>query len=250
MFAGTLAAAVGVPYVMNEPEWRSKLDQVLKAVTPSESGAGDTTSEYGAGGYLSGAGEWPPGAVSYTPDSPLPFGQSVPPAGQPVTGPSVQDFAAILRFDITPQWVLANWPRVTTVLSEYELEGLRVPVVSGTRLDDVAGSLTYYYDRQQQLQRISLEGHTGDARRLADHVQRYLNLKPEPSLYAGMLLAKWNGVAKSALIIRHAPVIRGDSPHTRFEIRMELNRPDLHYRLSEPMLRELEQGRHSARWGT
>lgn len=247
-FVGTLAAAVGVPYVLNEPDLRGKIDGLLG----SFSAPADSTDPAHSSGplatqtvqHLGGAGPiahdtMPPNLQSFTDRHQLPSA---------LTGPPVQDFAEILRFDIAPQWVLSRWSRVTTVLSEYDLEGLRVPLVSGTRLDDIAGSLTYYYDKQHRLQRIALEGVTGDERRLAQHVQRYFGLKPEPSLYAGLLMAKWNGRPKSALIVRHAPVVTSASPHMRLEVRMEINRPENYYEVSQPFLRELEHGQHSSRW--
>ena len=48
---------------------------------------------------------------------------------------------------------MRRWPRVTTV-PQFALAGLRVPLVTGTQIDDLAGSLTYYFDRTDQVQRI------------------------------------------------------------------------------------------------
>ena len=58
------------------------------------------------------------------------------------------------------------WPQVATGLGQLQLQGYRVPLVSGTTEGDVAGSLTYYFNAQQQLQRIAFQGNTGDPRNL------------------------------------------------------------------------------------
>ena len=75
--------------------------------------------------------------------------------------------AEVLRFDVTVEWILRRWPRVTTGLPYLQLQGYRVPLVTGTGMSDVAGSLTYYFNAQQQVQRITLRGTTGDPSVLA-----------------------------------------------------------------------------------
>ena len=72
----------------------------------------------------------------------------------------------VLRFDVTVDWITRHWPRVSTGLPQVQLQGYRVPLVTGTKLSDVAGSLTYYFDSRQQAQRITLRGTTGDPRAL------------------------------------------------------------------------------------
>src|SRR5262249_15052442 len=87
------------------------------------------------------------------------------PVAMPANGPVVTIEQAF-RFDLTPQWVSNHWPRVSTVLGEPEQLGMRVALVSGTQPDDVAGSLTYYFDPHHQLQRITFDGLTRDPRRI------------------------------------------------------------------------------------
>ena len=76
----------------------------------------------------------------------------------------IQPLAAVFRCDITPPWVMSQWSRVSTGLAELDLHGYRVALISGTREGDLAGSLTYYFNIQQRLQRITFQGSTGDAR--------------------------------------------------------------------------------------
>jgi hypothetical protein len=73
-----------------------------------------------------------------------------------------------------------------------------VPLVTGTRPDDIAGSLTYYFDKRQQLQRITFEGVVGDERRLVNFVTGQYKLKAEPTLGAGLYVAKWSGRPQKA----------------------------------------------------
>lgn len=182
-------------------------------------------------------------------DAPVSFGSHPVTLPDMLEGPPVKEFGEAFRFDVNTRWITSRWSRVTTVLSEYELEGLRVPFVSGTRLDDIAGSLTYYYDRNHRLQRITFEGLTGDERRLATFLQQTFNLQPEPSLYAGFYASRWNAQLKSVLVVRHAPVVKAEEPFRQFEIFLEINRPDDFYQLSEPVRKELQQGLQSSRWG-
>ncbi|MBC7855586.1 MAG: hypothetical protein IAF94_19320, partial [Pirellulaceae bacterium] len=60
-----------------------------------------------------------------------------PTAGSNLGAPTC-DIPEAFRFDVSPQWINARWPRVTTVLAETDLQGLRVPLVTGPRPDDLA----------------------------------------------------------------------------------------------------------------
>ena len=104
----------------------------------------------------------------------------------------------MLRFDIAPRWVLEHWPYVATTREEGGLDGLRVPLLTGTRPHDVAGSLTYYFDPQQRVQRIALDGVVGDERHLVSVVTRLFPLQPQPAPGVSLFVATWNGKPTSA----------------------------------------------------
>ncbi|MGA2798616.1 MAG: DUF6690 family protein, partial [Thermoguttaceae bacterium] len=86
------------------------------------------------------------------------------PTALSVEGAPTPALADVLRFDVSPAWVLQRWPRVSTDLALLQLHGYRVPLVTGTKANDVAGSLTYYFNPAQQVQQITLRGTTGDPR--------------------------------------------------------------------------------------
>ena len=88
------------------------------------------------------------------------------------TSVRVQDASSVFDFQITPEWIVAHWPAVSTGLAQLQLEGYRVPLVTGTAQHDLAGSLTYYFNAEQKLQQITFVGTTGDPTtvdRAADH---------------------------------------------------------------------------------
>lgn len=134
----------------------------------------------------------------------------------------------VLRFDITPGWIVARWPRVSAGLADMKLIGYRVPLVTGTEEDDLAGALTYYFDGQHRLQMITFEGTTGNvqklvalvgtrfglARRITNHPQVFVYERPGPDRRP-----------ESELWIRPAPVMQADDPHHRFRVSLTLRRP-------------------------
>jgi hypothetical protein len=154
----------------------------------------------------------------------------------------------VFRFDVTPSWVISNWSRVTTHLVETQLEALRVPLVTGTAVHDLAGSLTYYFDKQHQVQRIAFHGHTGDAAQLVAFATGQFGLQPEAALGGGLYMSRWSGKPISALQIQHAAVVRKDQPHQQLEVDMELNRPDSWYGPSSMVKRLGQSDQRAQGW--
>lgn len=166
----------------------------------------------------------------------------------PITGSPVDSLSDVLRFNITPDWILHHWPRVTTQLSDLRLAGLRVPLVTGTEKHDLAGSLTYYFDNQQLLQRISFSGYTGDESKLVALLTEKCALRSVPTLHRGLYLAEWGGKARSALRIKHSAIIDAGSSHPQFKVELELNRPRRGYELSQAFADSLDQEQRVGRW--
>jgi hypothetical protein len=143
-------------------------------------------------------------------------------------GASVRNLTDVLNFNVTPGWVMQRWPRVSTGLAHLQLQGYRVPLVTGTAESDLAGSLTYYFNAQQQVQRITFCGTTGDSRKLADvltgqfHLTRRLTNDPGLMVYEGV---QPNGKPSSGCSIRLAPVVTATDANRRFQVDLVLERP-------------------------
>ncbi len=171
------------------------------------------------------------------------------PAAKPrLVGAHVSDLREVLRFDITPRWVVDRFARVTTVLAEVHLEGLRVPIVTGTRPDDIAGTLTYYFDHTDKLQRITIHGFTGDPNRIVGTMAQFYGLSNERSLEAGVFTKRWNGNPVHFLRISHAPVVYSDAVHQKYTVFLELNEPNIPYGISLEARRIVSSDRGSGRW--
>jgi hypothetical protein len=140
------------------------------------------------------------------------------------------DFAEVFRFDITPDWIVTRWPRVTASLSAIQLQGYRVPLVTGIAEDDLAGTVTYYFNAARQLQRITFEGTTGTPNRLLVFLSTYYGFVYRPTNNPGVYLfvvpeEGSRGETHSYVWIRPAPVFQREDKHQRFEISLVIERP-------------------------
>jgi hypothetical protein len=204
-----LGAAAGGPYLFsNAPDLLGQFSG-----SPDEDAPNAATTEK-------------PGAASAGESDPLaaiPTGKLPELEGQPVA-----DLAEVLRFDISPGWVLARWPHVTTGMAHVQYQGYRVPLVTGTKADDLAGSLTYYFGAKQQVERIVFRGTTGDVRKLVALVMnRYgfvRRLTNDPGLFL-YEAAGDDGRVHSMLNVRAAPVIKADDQHHRYQVDLTISRP-------------------------
>ena len=140
-----------------------------------------------------------------------------------------QQFAQFFHFGITKGWVRGRWERVSTQLGTLELQGYRVPLVTGTRLDDLAGSLTYYFDSEQQLQRITFQGTTGDINRITQLLSTRYDMAHKPTDDPSFVLVesrrRWGSKQVSQLRIRDASVATASDAHRRFQLALVLERP-------------------------
>lgn len=146
----------------------------------------------------------------------------------PSSNVKLHDAASVFSFEITPEWILSHWPSVSTGLAQLQLEGYRVPLVTGTGQQDLAGALTYYFDARQKLQRINFVGVSGDPRQFIGllatrfHMTRRLTSDPGLVVYEGAPAGRG---PISGLQVRVAPLEPGDS-YRRYEIEVSLERPE------------------------
>lgn len=141
--------------------------------------------------------------------------------------PTTNELADVFRWDVSPPWVLGRWPRVSAGLADVESQGYRVPLVTGGQSDDLAGSLTYYFDRRQRLTRMMFQGSTGDGRKLVALLASRFGFVREwnndPSLY--LYRVRDGKKVVSELRIQPARIVRADSPHSRFDVALVISRP-------------------------
>ncbi len=136
-----------------------------------------------------------------------------------------QDAAAVLDFRITPEWVVAHWPGVSTGLAQLQLEGYRVPLVTGTARRDLAGSLTYYFTADQKLRQITFLGTTGDPRPLIDLLTTRFHLTRRVVADPGLVAYEAPGHDRqpgSSLQLRLSPTPLPGELHRNYDIELSL----------------------------
>lgn len=237
-----LAGAVGGPYMLFETDVGKQAAGGMSQLV-----GGSTVGEASSGSYSAGSiGSDSAGSPSLTD----PSGYMMNPASveHDMHQPAIHTLQEILRFDIAPGWVLERFPRVSTVLADTQLDGLRVPLVTGTAPSDIAGTLTYSFDRYKRLQRVVVQGMTGDATRFMSELQQQYQMQQVPSLGGVLYLLSWNGKATSIVHIEPAAVIYADSPYARFKVLIELNQAGLEYGLSREAQQLLDAGKRTQRW--
>ncbi|MCA9193928.1 MAG: hypothetical protein KDB03_19285 [Planctomycetales bacterium] len=234
-----LALAAGGPYFLFESPLGQTVSSGVRQVfglsaVPYEPAQ---TANEAAPGYLTAAQPW-----------------SLPSSSQLNPGNANDAFAPfhalpeVLRFDVQPNWVIAHFPRVTTVLADSQLDGLRVPLVTGANPSDLAGTLTYYFDRYKRLQRTTIHAVTGDPSQIISQLQTYYHLQQVPSLGGGLWVQTWNGQPTSICQIAPAAIIQANEQFARYTIFIELNQSNLEFGLSQEGQSLIAQGRQSQRW--
>ncbi len=158
-------------------------------------------------------------------------GESTSGAGLPVIEEApMLPMADVFRFNVTTGWILQRWPLASIGLADPRLQGYRVPLVTGTTQTDLAGSLTYYFDSRQQVQRITFDGITGDARELVRLMRSRYRFTRRIVADAGQdryEAAHPDGKTVSTLEIHAAQIVRADDPFGRFKVRLILQRAPL-----------------------
>lgn len=225
-------AIAGPPLALGTWKWwksqRGRFSWPVLAIASSGKASDHPGREMGGGAGLAAGGER---------DSPLASeGRSSETTGPglgarmaPAQAVPAVELSEALRFDITPGWVMTRWPRVSAGLAELQLQGYRVPLVTGTAEDDLAGALTYYFDPRQQVARITFRGTTGNAGKLIEFlVQRYRfarRLTNNPQIVR-FEVGGPRGQPYSWLEIRPAGVVKADEPYRRLGVTLVLHRPE------------------------
>lgn len=159
-------------------------------------------------------------------------------------GPPGITLGGVLRFDATPNWVRQSWARVTTELTDTNLHGMRVPFCSGYEPHDFTGSLTYYFNRQNQVERITLYGFMGDPEPLAALLEQRFGFKRYASVGPGLYMYYKGDTPLGVMRVEDALETAGATAQ-KYRVRMEMNLPHDEAALSESMLSELRRLREA-----
>jgi hypothetical protein len=148
-----------------------------------------------------------------------------PPSGLTLHELGLASLDEVFRFDVTTGWIMQKWPRVNTAIGDQELRGFRVPLITGAGEQDLAGALTYYFNKQHSCQRIAFSGTVGDPRPLVQHLTEKYGFEPIQSDIPGehAYHIRWNGRARSELRLRPAEIVRANSPHLRYHVELLMN---------------------------
>lgn len=130
------------------------------------------------------------------------------------------DLSSLFRFDVSKSWVTSRWDRISTSPAQDGLHGMRVALVTGTNSWDLHGALTYFFDANHRVQRITYRGWTGDASRLLQVMQQQHGLRPHPTHWAGLYLSQ-----RSGLMMKHPTVIDKSNPVQQLALVLEINNP-------------------------
>lgn len=149
---------------------------------------------------------------------------------RPLEGEGFSDFGEVFHFDVTTAWILGRWPRVISGGHGANLQAYRVPLVTGTRDADLAGSLTYCFNPRQQVQEIHFQGSTGDARPLVTYLTQrhgFVHQRTnDPGEYVYQV--KHDGRVASQLRITTVPVVEAAASTSRFRVELFMERPSDH----------------------
>jgi hypothetical protein len=132
----------------------------------------------------------------------------------------------VFRFDVTKDWVYRNWDRKSTGPTDVGLFAVRVPLVTGTHISAVAGSLTYFFNAHGQVEHISFRGRTGDATQLVNFLAGTYGLqRAEAPIGEQVYQLKRGSRVQSELRTRTESILWTTSPHSSVAVELELARP-------------------------
>jgi hypothetical protein len=144
----------------------------------------------------------------------------------PIDGAQFTSVEQVLRFDVTKEWVYQNWSRKSTGPTDVGLFCIRVPLVMAPRINALAGSLSYYFNSQGQVEHLSFRGRTGDSTPLVQLLTTTYNLERVESPTAEQLYQlRYRGQVQSELRTRPEAILRSNAPNQSIAVELELARP-------------------------
>lgn len=213
MFLMLLVGTIAVPYVAsNSSDLRESAAKIVPALSSDADNAGAPNAL----------------VASSTPPTSTAANSASTPAAAATSGRDQTDVAAmdeVFRFDVTPVWVMSRWTRVSTQLAGLGERGYRVPLVTGSGEDDLAGALTYYFTPEHRLRRITFSGTTGDPKRLVWMLNNRFQFEQRivPGATAFTYESNISSSAPSTLHISPVRVVRANAPYARYSIELQMH---------------------------
>jgi hypothetical protein len=213
IIATLVGASVGVPYLT------SKSPDVKNATT-SAPAKGSIAPQNGSLTRL------PIVTPPVAPLSPQVPGQPNAVTRVPLNGTQFTSIDQVLRFDVSKEWVYQNWDRKSTGPTDVGLFSVRVPLVMKPQVYALAGSLTYYFNGQGQVEHISFRGRTGDSTQLVQLlVSRYQFQRVASPTGEQVYQVQHDGQVQSELRTHPESVLWLKSPNQSVSVELELARP-------------------------
>jgi hypothetical protein len=157
--------------------------------------------------------------------TPLPSGR-VPTTAPPTNSAQFTSVAQVLRFDVTKEWVYRNWDRKSTGPTDVGLFSIRVPLVMASRMNGLAGALTYYFNSQGQVEHISFRGRTADSTELVRLLTTTYGFQRVESPTGEQVYQVRSGSqVQSELRTRPESILYSNSPSQSISVELELARP-------------------------
>ncbi|QDT69214.1 hypothetical protein MalM25_21460 [Planctomycetes bacterium MalM25] len=215
--AGLMGAAVGGPYLATQApdDWSNPWGG---QTPPAAVAPGQPSSAFDPLSPPDLSGPQGPGAEIYR-------------GAAAIEGPIGMPLEQALDWNVTKNWVYSQWARKSTGLADPTLFGVRVPLVTGSGMTDLAGSLTYYFDHAGVLQRMRLSGRTADTSLVVSLATRRFAMAPRTGHIAGdqLFQAVQENKLRGELRTRPRGVLWNTSPHDSFSVDLEVTRPGSPY---------------------
>ncbi len=213
MIATLVGASVGVPYFASH----SSIGQ--NGASNASPAASYPTPQRGVATRLPPVTA-PLHTVNHAPGSPAYTGAAR------LEGTRFTSVDQVLRFDVTKEWVYQNWARKSTGPTDVGLFSVRVPLVMAPLITGLAGSLTYYFNSQGQVEHISFRGRTGDSTQLVQLLTNTYHFERVESPTGEQVYeVRYHRQVQSELRTHPEPILWSNSPNQSIAVELELARP-------------------------
>jgi len=189
-------------------------------------GATGALNQTSAGQLQGSAASRPPTVVGPPLSTLQTAGATIYPSRVPIDGAQFTSISQVFRFDVSKEWVFQNWSRKSTGPTDVGLFSIRVPLVMAPQMNSLAGSLTYYFNSQGQVEHISFRGRTGDTTQLVQLLTTTYGLRQvEGPTGEKLYQLPYKGGVQSELRTKPESIMWSNSPNQSIALELELARP-------------------------